>query len=245
MNLLPALATTSHSHIADLFTKPLSSQRFVSIIGDICPTLLSASAHTTATVVAAATATVNTLTTVVATTSASDSVPILHPNPALAPTLPIIGHRGLFRSSVPVASKVASTSVDPYTLITGEDATDLSSPDTTLDSNLGSCFELLSDLSALASHLQSRRRYHLEVFGTATLIFVYSGFNTLVDIWVEPIDLDWIHLVPLPRLTPTESYFQLLGLDYIQVFAFLHLYPIWIALLYLSVSALFALIRSK
>ena len=251
----PSPAPASHFNIADCFTKPLSvsCHRFTTtaIIGDIYhpPTTSNATAPTVATA---------------SFTSSSDSVPLLHPNLVLAPTLPIVLDTGasysivpfasdftpygLVRTSASAASKVASIPVDPYALITGEDtiALDLSSPDPThtLDSDSGFCFDLLS-VSALASHLQSSRRYHLEVFGTATLTFVYSGFNTLVHIWVEPIDLDWIHWAPLPRLTPTESYFHLLGFDYIEVFAFLHIYPLWIALLYLWVSALFALIRSK
>jgi len=250
----PASAPASHFNIADCFTKPLSISyhRFTTtaIISDIYhpPTTSNATAPTVDTASVA---------------SSSDSVPLLHPNLVLAPTLPIVLDTGasysivpfasdftpygLVRTSTSAASKVASIPVDPHTLITREDAIalDLLSPDPTdtLDSDSGSCFDLLS-VSALASHLQSSRQSHLEVFGTAALTFVYSGFNTLVHIWGEPIDLDWIHWVPLPRLTPTESYFHLLGFDYIEAFAFLHLYPLWITLLYLSVSALFALIRS-
>jgi len=219
----PASAPASHFNIADCFTKPLSISyhRFTTtaIISDIYhpPTTSNATAPTVDTASVA---------------SSSDSVPLLHPNLVLAPTLPIVLDTGasysivpfasdftpygLVRTSTSAASKVASIPVDPHTLITREDAIAL---------------DLLS-------------QSHLEVFGTAALTFVYSGFNTLVHIWGEPIDLDWIHWVPLPRLTPTESYFHLLGFDYIEAFAFLHLYPLWITLLYLSVSALFALIRS-
>jgi len=243
MNPLPAPALT-FTPIADLLSKPLSRHRFDSLIGDIHSPTPSTSVDTPP--VVASTATVDAAPTVVAsaTTATSDLVPTLHPNLDPASTLPIILDTGasipiasdftpfgLIRSAASVVSiaKAASTPVDPYTLITGEDVSgdtnDLSSP----DSDSGSCcFELLSDLSALTAHLQSRRRYHLEVFGTATLTFVYSGFNTLVHIWVEPIDLDWIHWVPLPRLTLPESYFHIFGLDYLQAFALFHLIPIWI-----------------
>jgi len=249
--LAPALTSTSYT-IANHLSKPLPTSthhRFVSLIGvdptapaDLAATATVATAPTvdTAPTVVASITAVDSLATVVA--SASTSVPTLHPNLDPASTLPIVLDTG---ASIPIASdftpfglirsaalvvsiaKAASTPVDPYTLITGEnvsgDTTDLSSS----DSNSG-CFELLSDLSALTAHLQSRRRYHLEVFGTATLTFVYSGFNTLVHIWVEPIDLDWIHWVPLPRLTLPESYFHIFGLDYLQAFALFHLIPIWI-----------------
>jgi len=43
-----------------------------------------------------------------------------------------------------------------------------------------------------------------------------------------------------------DSYwYGLSALGYIEAFAFLHVYPLSIALLYLSVSALFALLRSE
>jgi len=181
MNLLPVFASTSSSNIADLFTKslPVSTthhQFSQLVIGDILPPPPPRTSVVTATDDTAPTA-----------VSTSNSIPTLHPNSTSVPTplvldtgvsFPIIPFPSDFISAsqassglIRTSSTVVSTPVDPYTLITGEDtatATDLSSPDTT-DSDSGPCFELLSDLSALASHLQSRRRYHLEVFGTATL----------------------------------------------------------------------------
>jgi len=249
MNLLLSITFASFI-IADCFTKPLPPTAYQSLlaIGDN-PT----STPTTPAIQAAvATApTVDIAPTVVAsatTASASDSVPLLHPNldPA-APTLPIVLDTGasipialpaldylpvtqapfrLIRSATSVVSKVTSTPVAPYTLITGEDIIDLSSPDPT-NSDLDSCFALLS-VSELVSHLQSNRRFHSEVFGTANLIFVYSGFNTLIHLWVEPIEVDWLDWIPLPRLILSESYFHIFGLDYLQAFALLHLLPIWI-----------------
>jgi len=251
MALLPSLATTFHSNIANCFTKALSRHRFTTttLIGDIH--------HPPTTSVAMATAAAPTVaSTVVASTS--DSVPPLHPN--LAPTHPniVLDTRasfsivsfasdfipapfGLIRSATSAVSKIAtqvtSTPVDPYTLITGEDTTtsDLSSPDPVdLDSDSVDTFDFASAFEVL----------EFQEFGTATLIFISDPKSELESILVEPT-LDWFDWVPLPRLTPTESYFHLLGFDYIEVFALLHLYPLWIALLYLSVSALFALIRSK
>jgi len=164
MNLLPTLApTSSNSNIANLLSKPLSCHRFDTLLGDIhYPTPLSASASLTATVDSA------TVDPVVASpTTTSDSVPTLQPNLALALTLPIVldtgasfsispsrsdflpvaqAPYGLIRSALSVASKaytskLASTPVDPYTLITGEDISadpfDLSSPNTTIDSDSG------------------------------------------------------------------------------------------------------------
>jgi len=234
MNPLLSIAS---SNIADCFTKPLppTAHRSLLAIGDIptAPTIsvVSATVDSTAaapTVVASATPTV----VASATTVTSDLVPT-HPNLDLA-SLPIVLDTGAsfpiapavsdYLSVSPAPSSKTTLSNDPYTLITGGDTdtttSDLSSPDPT-NSNLDSCFALLS-VSELVSHLQSSHRLHSEVFGTATLTFVYSGFNTLVHIWVEPIDLDWIHWVPLPRLVSTESYFHLLGFDYTEVFAFLH-----------------------
>jgi len=131
-------------------------------------------------------------------------------------------------TSTSVTSTVASTQTDPHTLITGEDtAFDLSSPDS-----------INSDSVEFASTL-IKAYFDTREFGTSTLTFISD------TVLVEPTEVGWLHWVPLPMLTPTESYFHLLGFDYIEVFAFLHLYPLWIALLYLSVSASFALIRSK
>ena len=77
-------------------------------------------------------------------------------------------------------------------------------------------------------------------FGTATLVFISDSHSDLKSILVEPTfdRFDWLDWIPLPRLTPTESYFHIFGRDYLQAFALLHLIPIWIAL----VSAL---IRSE
>ena len=95
MNPLPSIAS---SNIADLFNHPLSRHRFTTttLIGDNLPTPLTTSVDTP-TVVALATA----ATTLVPSTATVDSlataftsdlvlVPtIIHPNLALAPTLPI------------------------------------------------------------------------------------------------------------------------------------------------------------
>jgi len=138
----------------------------------------------------------------------------------------------------------ASTPVNPYTFITGEDiASDLASTATNSDTNSDSDppFELITDLSTL-----TKVYFDIQVLGTATLTFLYSASTSeLLKVLVEPtpVEIDWLQWVPLPRSTPAESYFHLLGFDYIEAFAFLHLYPLWIALLYLLVSALFALIR--
>jgi len=175
-------------------------------------------------------------------TSVSDSVPTLHPNLALAPTLPIVldtgasfsrtpfasdflpvaqAPYGLIRSPILVVSKaLAYTPVDPYTLITGEDiAFDLSSPDTTVNSNSD------SDLSSF-----TKVSFDIRQFGTASLTFIFSPNLSLIKVFVTPTQVDWIHWIPLPRLTPTESYFHLLGLDCFQAFALFHLIPIWVAL---------------
>ena len=232
MNLLPALAPTSHSNIADLFTKPLSRHQFttMTLVGDILPTPLPTTSVVTATVATAPTV-----------ASASNSVPTPSSvGPTIAPTLlldtgasfPLTPFNsdflsqapyGLIRSSASVlpyskGTSIASTPVDPYTLITGEDTTfsvDLSSTDS------NSVFDFVTAFGPTEFH----------EFGTATLVFYYSGL-TLIYISVEP-DLDrfdWLHWIPLPRLILSESYFHIFGLDYLQVFALFHLIPIWIAL---------------
>jgi len=179
--------------------------------------------------------------------SATNSVPILHPNPVpyfvdTGASLPISLFKldfiqvpfGLIRSPTSVAysttiSSKATLSNDPYTLITGEDtatAIDLSSTDTdSVDT-----FEFASTLT--------KDHFDIWEFGTATLVFISN--SELTTILVEPtLDwTDWFDWIPLPRLTPTESYFHIFGLDYLQAFALFHLIPIWIAL----VSSL---IRSK
>jgi len=240
MNLFPALAPTSNSNIADLFTRPLpiiSHHRFDTLIGDDLTSSF-------ATPVASTVDSVTVAPTVVAsapipTTPASDSVPF---NPNLDPApLPVVldtgapysvtsfasdfalrvtqAPYGLIRSPTSVVSDskaysaLASTPVDPYTLITGEDAVafDLSSPDTTI----------VSDLVEPGT-LEFRE------FGTATLTLIYTSNLELFQILVEPTQIDWLQWVPLPRLTPTESYFHIFGFDYLQAFALFHLIPIWI-----------------
>jgi len=242
MALLPASAPTSTlnltSNIADLLSKPISCHRFDTLIGDIH------SAHYTAVdPTPAASTTLVVRPTVAPTPIDSDSVPT-------APTLPIVldtgasfsislskldflpvaqAPYGLFRSaSVSVVSglKATSTSVDPYTLITGEDiasASDLSSPDTAVNSDSGSSF--------------TKVYFDIRQFGTSTLTFIYSKSTLeLLHIFVEPTQIDWQHWIPLPRLTPTESYFHIFGLDYLQAFALFHLIPIWICLLHFAVN---------
>jgi len=250
MNPLPAPASapTSNSNIADCFSKPLPTtthHRYTQlVIGDIlsAPTT---SVATTATVDTAATVVASATPTVVAsaTTATSDSVPLLHPNldPA-APTHPIVldtgasiliappasdylGHApfGLIRSSKATTSTLSN---DPYTLITGEDtasSVDLSSPDL-FDSDL---FDSDSEIASAFEVLEVRE------FGTATLIFIsYPHSELKPTILLEPIfdRFDWLDWVPLPRLTPTESYFHIFGRDYLQAFALFHLILIWIAL---------------
>ena len=240
MNLLPASASiTSHFNIADLFTKPLPRHRFDTLIGDT--TTITPSTSVTATVVAS----------VPTTTPASDSVPF---NPNLDPApLPVIdtgaphsvtsfasdftlevsqASYGLFRSPILVVSKAP---VDPYTLIIGEDVSvdpiDLSSPDTALNPNSDSDTTTISDLSSF-----TKVTFDIRDFGTATLTFIYSrSTSELLHIFVDPTQVDWLHWIPLPRLTPTESYFHIFGRDYLQAFALLHLIPIWIYYLVHSV----------
>jgi len=95
---------------------------------------------------------------------------------------------------------------------------DLSSPDfdsdlgTIIDSDSGPSFKVFFDIRE---------------FGTTTLTFIYSNLD-LIKVFVSPTQVDWLHWIPLPRLTPTESYFHLLGLDCFQAFTLFHLLPIWI-----------------
>ena len=254
MNLLPAFASTSN--IADLFTRPLpivSHHRYTHlVIGDATTTTTPSTSVATATVdpstLVAPTVDSSTATlTVVASASAptaSDSV-ALTPNldPAPLPVnidtgashsvasfasdfLPVAQTPyGLTQSPITVLSKaLASTPIDPYTLITGEDtATDLSFPDS--DS---------VDTVEFASTLVYSSFRH---FGTATLVFLSDANSKLITILVEP-QVDWLHWIPLPRLTPTESYFHICGRDYLQAFVLLHLIPIWITLVSALVSAL-------
>jgi len=253
MNLLPAFAPASDYNIADLLSKPLPTSthhRYAQLVIGDDPTPLSASATPMTSVAPAAT--VDSLATVVASVSAavptSDSVS--HPAPCFVDTgasLPVApscsdfitvtqAPCGLFRSASSLVSdskvtsvvsnsgfKVASTPTDPHTLITGEDAAiDLSFPDS--DS---------VDTVEFASTLVYSEFRH---FGTATLVFLKDANSKLISILVEPTQVDWLHWVPLPRLTPTESYFHVSGFDYLQAFALFHLIPIWIHLLHFAVN---------
>jgi len=227
MVLLPSLAS---SNIADLFTKPISRHRYTQLfigIGVDPTTPLSASAHFASAVdsVTAASAAVDS----VPTATLSDSVPIvLDTGASLARpsdfSLEVTqASYGLIRSPISVVSKAlpSSAPVDPYTLITGEDiAFDLSSPDTTVNSNSD------SDLSSF-----TKVTFDIRQFGTASLTFIYSkSTSELLHIFVDPTQIDWLHWVPLPRLILPESYFHIFGLDYLQAFTLFHLIPIWIAL---------------
>jgi len=248
MNLLPSITT---SNIADLLSKPLPASthhRFLLAIGDnTTPSTTSVATATVAptSALVASTTTVDSLAAVVYPTS--DSVPSLHPNPT---TLPIVldtgasysctpfpsdfcvaqASYGLFRSPISVVSKalasrtLTSTPVDPYTLITGEDTTvDLSFPDP---------FDTIVD-SDSDSGSPSKVSFDIRQFGTASLTFIFSPNLSLIKVFVTPTQVDWIHWVPLPRLTPTESYFHIFGRDYLQrlqAFALFHLIPLWIAL---------------
>jgi len=235
MNLLPSIASPITSNIADLFTKPLSLSRHrfttTTLIGDKPPTPTTSVAST----LVASTTTVDSLAAVVAPASVpSDSVPTLHPNlvPIALDTGASISRTldfsleiaqasyGLIQSPISVVSKaLASTPVDPYTLITGKDtaiSVDLSFPDS--DS---------VDTVEFASTLVYSSFRH---FGTATLVFLTDANSKLISVLVEPTQVDWIHWVPLPRLTPTDSSFHMFGRDYLQAFALFHLIPLWIAL---------------
>jgi len=234
MALLPASASAStlntNPTIADLFTKPLPRHRFDTLIGDAIVAFTPPSTSVAPTVDSSAT--------VVASDLVHTPTSV---GPSIAPTLPIVldtgasysracapsasdflpvGHAsyGLFQSPISVISKaLASTPVDPYTLITGEDtAIDLSFP----DSDSVDTVEFASTL-VYSSFRQ---------FGTATLVFLSDANSKLITILVEPTQVDWLHWIPLPRLTSTESYFHICGCDYLQAFALFHLIPIWIAL---------------
>jgi len=250
MNLLSSIASIADLFTRPLPT--ISHHRYTQlVIGDvpITPTPLSASAHSTATVDSAtvaptSTITVNSLATVIASvptavpTSDSVALPIVFDAGAPYPRTPFASDfalkvtqapYGLIRSALSVASKahtskLASTPVDPYTLITGEDVSvsfdsdpiDLSSTDPTLASNSVEPFE----------------------FGTAILTFIYyKSTSELLHIFVEPTQIDWLHWVPLPRLILPESYYHIFGLDYLQAFTLFHLIPIWIyCLLHFAVN---------
>jgi len=244
MALLPSI-TSYPSNIADHFTKPLSLSRHrfttTTVIGDLHPppsttSVATATVDSSATVVASA-STVVASASVPITTPVSDSVPTLHPNFTLpialdtgasisrtSAFLPVNqASYGLTQSPISVLSKaLASTPIDPYTLITGEDtAIDLSFP----DSDSVDTVEFASTLVYSS----------FRPFGTATLVFLSDANSKLITILVEPTQVDWLHWIPLPRLTPTESYFHIFGRDYLQAFALLHLIPIWIYYLVHSV----------
>jgi len=195
MALLPTIASPTSSNIADLFTSPLPLTTHHHyrqlVIGDDPPTPTAtsvatvASAHLAPTVVAAASDSVPTASAlpIVLDTgssysrapSASDFLPVAH------------AAYGLFRSPISVVSKTlasASTPVDPYTLITGEDVSvdpiDLSSPDITtiaLDSDSGPSF---SGPSFTKVHFDVRQ------FGTASLTFIFSPNWSLIKVFVTP-----------------------------------------------------------
>jgi len=239
MALLPSIAS-----IADLFTRPLptiSHHRYTHlVIGDA--TTITPSTSVATTVVASASTVVASAPTA---TTTSDSVSSLHPNFTLpialdtgasisrtSDFLPVNqAPYGLIQSPISVVSKaLASTPVDPYTLITGEDVSvsvdsdpvDLSSPDTTT----------ISDLSSF-----TKVSFDIRQFGTASLTFIFSPNLDLIKVFVTPTQVDWIHWVPLPRLILPESYFHIFGLDYLQAFTLLHLIPIWIyCLLHFAVN---------
>jgi len=211
MNLLPSIAS---SNIADLLSKSLPApthHRYTQLVIGDDPTTASTSVAT-ATVVACPT---------VADTavSVSNSVPTLlivldaGASFALTPFASDFALEvtqapcGLFRSASAsvVSSFKVSTPVDPYTLITGEDAVDLLSTDLSIDSDsvFGS-FD--SDYFESATAFEVLESYE---FGTATLVFILDPHSGLQSILVEPTQIDWLHWVPLPRLTPTESYYHI------------------------------------
>ena len=238
MVLLPSFAS---SNIADLLSKPLPAsthRRFLLALGDDPTTPLTTSVAT-ATVDSATVApptlvatTIDPLTAVVNPAFHPNSVPVALDTGASFSRTPFASDfaleitqapYGLIRSALEtsVVSKVASTPIDPYTLITGEDVSvdpiDLSSPDITtiaIGSDSGPPF--------IKVHFDVRQ------FGTASLTFIFSPNWSLIKVFVTPTQVDWIHWVPLPRLTPTESYLHIFGRDYLQALALLHLIPIWI-----------------
>jgi len=236
MNLLPSIASPVASNIADLLSKPISRHRFDTLIGDIrspapstsvatatvdpsalvAPTVDSSAATTT---VVASAPTVPSATSDSVDTGASLPVAPSYSDFALdfgqAPYELIRTPTLVVSDSKAYSAFQASTPVDPYTLITGEDTAtvDLSF----LDSDSVDTVEFASTL-VYSSFRQ---------FGTATLVFLTDANSKLISILVEPTQLDWLHWVPLPRLTPTESYFHIFGLDYLQAFTLFHLISIW------------------
>jgi len=197
----------SSTNIADLLSKPLPThhQRYTQrLIGDIYPTAPLA-------LVAAPTVGPAPVPkpTVAVDTGAYPSVCHCSISDFLLPVTQ--ASYGLNQS--PLDSILDSNLVfDPYTLITGEDdIVDLSFPD------------LVSYSDPVS--------YTFQAVGTAILVFIFNLNLDLITILVEPLDTpDWLHWIPLPRLTPTGTYFHISGLDYLQAFALIHLIPIWITL---------------
>jgi len=244
MALLPSIASFN---VADLLSKPLSRHRFTTtaVIGDLhspTPTTLVASTLVAAApTLVASTTTVDSLAAVVDPAPASASVPTILPivldtgatfsrTPFPSDFCVAQASYGLFRSPISVVSKALTfkassefaSTVDPYTLITGEDvsvAVDLSSLD---------LFALNSDSVETASSF-AKVHFDIRAFGTATLTFIYSkSTSELLHIFVDPTQVDWLHWTPLPRLILPESNFHIFGLDYLQAFTLFHLIPIWI-----------------
>jgi len=205
MTLLPTLTFTSinsilKSNIADLLSKHLPHTRFASAIEAIHPYPPVAIDPAFA---------VDPLATVAAPLfDTGASLSVCYPLSVLLLSVDQVSY-GLNRS--PLESSIS----DPYTLITGEtdntvEPSDLSFPD-------------YSEVS-----------FTFQEFGTATLIYIHSRstlelLNILVEPSLDPV-VDWLHWIPLPRLTPTGTYFHISGLDYLQAFALFHLIPIWITL---------------
>ena len=243
MVLLPSTATlnlnTNTSNPADLFTRPLPThRRFKARIP--LPTLATpVASHGVATSVVSTSVASTYL--VVSATLVQAPLARTIPDPGLArPPTPFQSDYGTTPTSnlvLPLNKKpygIATSASDqllPYTLITGEDptviASDLSSTDST-DSKFPFDF---------ASAFQpSSHRFETKYFGTVILIFVYSN-SDLIKLFVEP-DYHfehWFYWTLIPRLTLRDSYFQVVPgttLDYTQVFALLHLIPIWFVLVY-------------
>jgi len=217
MTLLPTtftsiLKSSIHFDIADLLSKPLPTHRFASVLEAIHPIDIdTASAVDSLAPVAPTTAVANSNLVPLFDTGAYPSVCHCSISDFLLPVAQ--ASYGLNQSPLDFTSNLV---FNPYTLITGEDIlVDLSFPDLDLDSYSDPVF------------------YTFQEFGTATLVYIYSQSLELLNILVEPsLDpvVDWLHWIPLPRLTPTGTYFHISGLDYLQAFALFHLIPIWITL---------------
>jgi len=239
MVLLPSIASFN---IADLFTKPIPRHRYTQLfIGiGVDPTTLTTSVVSPTVDSSATTPTLVASTATLAPVDPTSNL-VPHPVPCFVDagaSLPVAPSRsdfalevsqapcGLIRSPTSVIqsnSKPAST-VDPHTLITGEDtaiSVDLSSPDT---------IDFVSDSGPSDSGPSfTKVTFDIRQFGTASLTFIYSkSTSELLHIFVDPTQIDWLHWVPLPRLILPESYFHIFGLDYLQAFTLFHLIPIWI-----------------